>query len=571
MKLLHKHIFREFAAKKTMMGLLSLVLIFDSFLYFFVRFSVDKNLDIYRNVGKESLSENGYKYLIALENNKILIRNMSGAMTFVFAIILFLFIFNIMKHNQIKIGNLQSLGFMTKDYAIGCSKVLMCMALPSTIIGFVIGFFCSDILILANQKTYGVTDLSKGIHITTFLKGTVLLTLLVGAVTFVACIAFKSRDTALLIKGDDGGASKPGIVERFIGVFHFENAYKYKLTFRNISGFILILTAISTFSIMFMLSMSLTGSSKRLVESQLEGRNYLYETSYDDYRKDIISEDIEADYLLKAPVMIEMSGDDVEYNLIGVDGDGKLFSLMDQDGDKIDEPALNGIVINPELAENYGVTVGETITVTIGSEIADFIVEDIADNAEIKCMYISKKELSSLLGVEPECYNFVYTCNPLEAGKSVPRSEIIKKLEDDQTSNKASAIINQSIGVATGVLLICLAFFIGLSGNINNVLIFDLLGYDKKKIGQILLDPYIVAGNAIYVLTIPVCLFFARKIQITTSLATGDYMPFVNSGVTYVYMFVIMNLILFLVRALFSLKINKIISGEKQSEYLYEW
>ena len=104
--------------------------------------------------------------------------------------------------------------------------------------------------------------------------------------------------------------------------------------------------------------------------------------------------------------------------------------------------------------------------------------------------------------------------------------DVMAELSRSQTSNKASAIINQSIGIATGCLLIFLAIFIGLSGNTESILIFDLLGYDGKKINRILLDPYMVVSNVIFFITLPICVFAAKRIQISTSLATGDYMPF---------------------------------------------
>ena len=94
MKLLYKHIKKDFLAKKTMMAILSLFLMGTSFLYYFVHFSVDKNLSKYRNVDSATLAANELKYLTALENNLVLIRYMTTAMIAVFLLIFFLFITN---------------------------------------------------------------------------------------------------------------------------------------------------------------------------------------------------------------------------------------------------------------------------------------------------------------------------------------------------------------------------------------------------------------------------------------------------------------------------------------------
>ena len=90
MKLLYKHIKKDFLAKKTMMAILSLFLIGASFLYYFVHFSVDKNLSRYSGIDRATLAENELKYLTALESNTVLIRYMTTAMITIFLLILFL-------------------------------------------------------------------------------------------------------------------------------------------------------------------------------------------------------------------------------------------------------------------------------------------------------------------------------------------------------------------------------------------------------------------------------------------------------------------------------------------------
>ena len=570
MKLLYKHIAKDFLAKKTMMVILSLLLIFTSFLYFFVRFSVDKNLDVYGKMGRDALIENELKYLTALESNKVLIRNMTGAMILIFVFVLFLFISNIIKKNIVKIGQLQALGFMPGDYGRGCAFVLMALALPSTLIGFIAGFFASSILIKANMMTYYVNGLVKGIHPSTFIKGTVLLTLLVGAVTYLACVAYRRQDPALLIKGADISVGKPGIIERFIGVLRLRSGYRFKLTFRSLSEFLLLLAAIVTFNIMIVLSMSLLESSDKLMDSQMNGRSYRYETYYDDYQ-DVSAAEDSGMAVLKFPVVIKNSKHTIDYNIIGIDGGSSFFSLVDDQDSEIDITDKTGIILNPELAEDYKISIGDKLTIMIDDKLAQLRVTDIAENAELKSIYVSRQRLAGIMGINRSYCNCFYSDKFMKGGMSILREDVIKELSANQTSNKTSAVINQCIGIATGILLIFLAFFIGLSGNVSNILIFDLLGYDKKMIESVLLNPYVIVGNFIYVLTLPISVYAARKIQISTSFATGDYMPFILNGLTLIYMWVVVNAIFIVVREVFVRRIGKVIHGEKQAEFLCEW
>ena len=583
MKLLYKHIKKDFLAKKTMMAILSLFLIGTSFLHYFVHFSVDKNLKIYRNLDQSALAENELKFINALEINKVLIRNMSSAMIVVFLLILFLFLTNTIKKNQAKVGLLQSLGFTTWDIARHTFTLLSVVSWITALIGAFTGFFGSSILISAYKKTYMVESLSKGISFSDFIYPFAWASF-IDIVTLIAYALSANKEAALLMKKADSSAGKPGFVEKFIGFFKMKGGYKYKLTLKNISELLLLVTAIVTFGIMFVLSVSLLLSSREIMGSQREGREYSYVTEYDEVRNveastadegntDTVPPDSAGDisYYLRYNAEIDHNGEKISYNIIGTDSNNELFSLYDKKHNKIDLSNEPGVVLNPELAENYGIKVGDKLSIEVNGRAVEIEATNLARNAGIKSMYISKEKLAALMDVDNAAYNGVWSNAPLDESASTLYEDKMEALSRDQTSNKASAIINQSIGVATGCLLIFLAIFIGLSGNTESILIFDLLGYDNKKINSILLDPYLIVSNIIFFLSIPICIYAARKIQINTSFATGDYMPFQVSGFTIVYMFVILNLICFLVRAVFTRKIKKIIEGEKQAEYLSEW
>lgn len=584
MKLLNKHIKKYFLAQKTMLAILSLFLMGTSFLYYFVHFSVDKNLSRYRNVDTVTLAENELKYLTALENNIVLVRYMTLSMSVVFLLILFLFITNTAKKNQANIGLLQSLGFTTFQIAGHVSNFWFFVEVISVLIGEVAGYFGSSILISANENTYGMELLSKGIRFSNSIRLVSYLGLSVIIVTYIAFALAVNKDAALLMKKADSSAGKPGFVEKFIGFFKMKGGYKYKLTLKNISELLLLVTAIVTFGIMFVLSVSLLLSSREIMGSQREGREYSYVTEYDEVRNveastadegntDTVPPDSAGDisYYLRYNAEIDHNGEKISYNIIGTDSNNELFSLYDKKHNKIDLSNEPGVVLNPELAENYGIKVGDKLSIEVNGRAVEIEATNLARNAGIKSMYISKEKLAALMDVDNAAYNGVWSNAPLDESASTLYEDKMEALSRDQTSNKASAIINQSIGVATGCLLIFLAIFIGLSGNTESILIFDLLGYDNKKINSILLDPYLIVSNIIFFLSIPICIYAARKIQINTSFATGDYMPFQVSGFTIVYMFVILNLICFLVRAVFTRKIKKIIEGEKQAEYLSEW
>ncbi|MBQ2609615.1 MAG: hypothetical protein II586_04610, partial [Butyrivibrio sp.] len=331
MKLLYKHIKKDFLAKKTMMAILSLFLIGTSFLHYFVHFSVDKNLKIYRNLDQSALAENELKFINALEINKVLIRNMSSAMIVVFLLILFLFLTNTIKKNQAKVGLLQSLGFTTWDIARHTFTLLSVVSWITALIGAFTGFFGSSILISAYKKTYMVESLSKGISFAAFIYPFAWASL-IDIVTLIAYALSANKEVALLMKKADSSAGKPGFVEKFIGFFKMKGGYKYKLTLKNISELFLLVTAIITFGIMFVLSVSLLLSSREIMGSQREGREYSYVTEYDEVRNaeastveegntDTVPLDSAGDisYYLKYNAEIDHNSEKISYNIIGTD------------------------------------------------------------------------------------------------------------------------------------------------------------------------------------------------------------------------------------------------------------
>ena len=451
--------------------------------------------------------------------------------------------------------------------AVGHSLVMMLIALPSYFLGMALGYFGSGILISANEHTYSVDNLVKGITSASLVKGTLVQILVVGLVTYLAFISFKKVDVALLMKRGDSKKVRPGIIEKLIDKLRIKDGYCYKLTFKNGSELLLLLVAVATFSIMFALSMSLLASSKIILESQNQGRTYQYETVLDDYMVQKQDTDY-GKYLLREDIKLFSRDETINYNLVGISDNNNGFSLLDKHGQNLDI-AIDGVVINPELVENYGIKIGDQIDVDIDGNIYPTKVEAVAANAGLKTIYINKAQMAEWLNINQGSYNMVLSQNPINENNVALKNQILE-VEHNQTSNKASAIINQSIGVLTGCLLIFLAVFIGLTGNTESILVFNLLGYDNKRINKILLNPYMVFANVIFIVTLPICIFVARKIQTATSLATGDYMPFSCNILAVLYMVLILNLICLLVREIFTFKIKKTVKNESQFELLYE-
>ncbi len=568
MGLLFKYLSRDFFAKRTMVSILSLILIFISFMYFFVHFAIDANL---LRLGGEQLSGNESDYLTALKSNQVLIRNITVAMVAIFSLILSLFIRGTLQRNRVQLAQLMSLGFSFSSVLASYALLISGLSLLSSLLGLVLGFWGSDILLSANSQTYLVQGLSKGLSLQSVMTGTLFLSLFLGALTYLAGLTVRKTDLALMMKQTDGKSIRPGLIEKLIQKLPMKHKFKFKLTLNHFSTLGLLLIAIVTFSIMFVLSLSLTFSSSKILESQKVGRHYSYDISYDNYRKEEAESASDSVTYLRYDVDLMIKGETIAYQALSFTSQNDLFQLIDSKGEILDP--TQGVFVNPELRENYGLKVGDTLELRVKGKRHQIKIAGFAENADLKTIYIPRGQASAMVNEADDRFNGRLTNNAQEKGQGKTRSleEKLSAVQRSQTANKASAIINQSIGVITGCLLIYLAVFIGLNGNMKTLLMFDLLGYEEREVYRILLNPYIVISNLLFLLTLPVAVYAARNIQIMTSLQTGDYMPFQINWITFVYMFVILNALCFIIRFLFIRKVKKIREDNRQEEFLSEW
>ena len=568
MDLLFKYLSRDFLAKRTMVSILSLIIIFTSFMYFFVHFAIDANL---LRLGGEQLSGNEANYFTALKSNQALIRNITVSMVAIFSLILSLFIRGTLQRNQVQLAQLMSLGFSFSSMLAIYALLISGLSLISSLISLVLGFWGSDILLSANSQTYLVQGLSKGLSLQSVMTGTLFLSLFLGALTYLAGLTVRKTDLALMMKQTDGKSIRPGLMEKLIQKLPMKHKFKFKLTLNHFSTLGLLLIAIVTFSIMFVLSLSLTFSSSKILESQKEGRNYSYDISYDNYRKEEAGSASDSVTYLRYDVDLMIKGETIAYQALSLTSQNDLFQLIGSKGEILDP--TQGVFVNPELRENYGLKVGDTLELRVKGKQHQIKIAGFAENADLKTIYIPRDQASAMVNEADDRFNGRLTNNVQEKGRGKTRSleEKLSAVQRSQTSNKASAIINQSIGVITGCLLIYLAVFIGLNGNMKTLLMFDLLGYEEREVYRILLNPYIVISNLLFLLTLPVAIYAARNIQIMTSLQTGDYMPFQLNWITFVYMFVILNALCFIIRFLFIQKVKKIRDDNRQAEFLSEW
>lgn len=554
---------------------------FPSFMYFFVHVSVDGNLRWLD--GLASLTENQVLYRNGLVSNGILAGNVllafGGLAGFGFA----LYFYRFFRANQVEFGCLKALGFMDRELGRYIVLLAVCLALAGAVIGLAGGYFASDILIRAGEESYQVNGLVKGLNPGSFLAGILVPPAVAGTAVLGTYGMIRGRETGILMAETKEGES----MKRTLRLADTAAAFvpgKYRrqvrLALRKPVTVLLILGASASFSIMFILAYSLTLSSGVIFKSQTEGHNYRYNTTFempvlDEEREkggkslaDVENADVEAGEVryLAVPGNVTISGNEISQNVIGMEGSSPMFELLDNDKKILPAPSGDEIVIGAALHEMYGVNPGDTVVVSFpGSESPlaremKMTVVSIAFNAAADSIYMEKRTLAAILSLPPDAYTGIWSMNPpaadIDAHEGLhpviqSHEEKLELLRRDSVSNRSSAVINQVMGCFIGCTLLYLALLLNFQDSAKEIQILRLIGYEPGEIRRMLLDIYRPLLWLSFFLTLWPGILTVKAILKSLSLQIGDYLPFRTNVLVILGIFLLQNLVYWLVQRSF--------------------
>jgi putative ABC transport system permease protein len=567
MGLIYKQLTKQIISNKAFVILLLLLTLLTSLSFFFVKFSIDGNMAVLNSLS--SLTENQKLYMNALDSNttlaNIFFASLAGLTSFVFI----MFFYRFFRSNKKEIGCLKSLGF--KDNVLRFYFVIFAVivSIIGALLGLTGGYFLSGILIRANTRTYSVTGLIKGVSITSLITGLMVSTVVFCLVAFLCYSFVRGKEPGILMAGNQNNikfSKTLRLVNALVNIIPGKNKLTLRIALRKPLAVLLIITAVMAFSVCMILGRSLNISSQKVFNSQIIGHNYKYDTHFPDYHGEQVSSDAVA--YIESPAEFSASGQDILQTIIGVYNLNDVYELQDTAGNILSVPDSGSIYINPGLAETYGVEVGEALDIDIAGTSHNFKVAGIAANAKSSCVYADAAELSRILGVSSGAYNGILSMEEISGGGTkITRSQRIDNLNRNAVSNNISAVINQVIGGVVGCILIFLALLVNFQDNTRDILILHMMGYQIKKIRKILIDVYRPIIWTFFLLTLGPGILIARAIQKSLSVSTGDYMPFGTNIIVFLLVFIILNIIYWLVQTVFTLGIKRIITKGEITVY----
>jgi len=568
MKLLYKQMTKELSKNYLSLVLILLLVSFTSFIYFFVHFSVDGNIATLQSL--PSLKENEHLYLNALHSNAILARNMLTGSVILTSFVFYIFYHRFMKKNYKSLACLKALGF--KDSVISSLfwAFTFILSVLGGLLGLIAGYFASDLLLKSGMKSYQMSGLVKRIHISSFFIGIFIPAFFFCIISYLTYLPVATKETALLLSSQTDTSTNPFLLaaaNKLANFYPGKNKLSVRLALRKPLALILIILAVTAFSVMFLLAYSLHLSSEKIYQSQILGHHYLYDNLFDKPR------------LLEKPLPNSMpylntSGNimtakqAIQQEVIAFKNNSPLFELMDDKGNMLPGPTSGEIVISPALRDLYDIKEGHQIELYIHNHCKTFTVSAIAFNAKLNSVYIHPSDLEEMLSLPPHSYTGIWSIeNISDAAKVISRYEKMDELEKNFVSNRISAVINQLVGCLIGSILLFLALLLNFQDNTKDILILDLMGYQSGAIRKMLLDIYKPVIYFIFSLGLWPSMQIVRFILKSLSLQIGDYMPFQSNIFVIGGIFLLLNFIYFIVQWTFNLGINKIIKSDALYQY----
>lgn len=593
MRYVRKQLAGELCKDRVFVFLLLVLSAFTSAMYFFVHFSVDGNLRALE--GLASWTEQQVLYRNGLISNGILARNVLLAFVGLTGFAFGLYFYRFFQGNQVELGCLKALGVTDGELGRYFALFAVCTALAGAVIGLAGGYAASDILIRAGEESYLVDGLVKGVNLGSLLVGLCSPPAAAGGVAIWAYGKIRGKETGILMAGGMGqlevaAGGKDGdwnryrkgmfrLADRAAGLVPEKHRLSVRLALRKPVPVLLILVSSSCFTIMFILAYSLTLSSGVIVRSQTEGHNYLYQTTFESPMIGGGESEGEVRFLA-APGVIEVGDCEIEQTIIGVEDSRDVFELMDMDEEILAVPKGDEVVVGNMLNELYGVEVGDEVTVIVLDGETDggaggnnrmvkakmrMKVAGIAFNAASESIYIEKTALGTMLSLSDGAYSGIWSMKPPALsgwGARVPymiqtHEEKLDVLRRDSVSNRSSAVINQVVGCFMGCILLYLALFLNFQDSIEEIQILRLMGYEPGEIRNMLIDIYRPVLWGAFFLTLWPGILMVKAVLKSLALQIGDYMPFQTNVLVIMGIFLLQNLVYWVVERSFQGMVRK--------------
>lgn len=568
MGLVYKQLYKQMIKDKVFITLLFVLTMLTSACFFFGMFSIDGNMEVLNAL--DSLAQNQQLYKNALSSNTFLTYHFFASLIGLSVLVYIMFFYRFFRANKRQMGCIKTLGFKDNLLQLVFVAFTAALSFAASLAGLFGGYFLSDILINANSRTYLVTGLTKNIEAFSLMIGLSVPAAVFCTAAFLCYGFVRNKEAGFLLAGNQQQrcfSITLKMADKISRIAPVNKRLSLRIALRKPLSLVLLLIAVMSFNVCMILGQSINISSAKVFDTQTIGHNYEYDIRYSEYQTGASPNNTLV--YLDSPVTVTIGNYELERTITGFYSTNELYELRNQKNEVLSMLKPDTAYINPEFSEIFGVKTGDTLTVDIAGTQQEFLVEDIAINASSKSFYISGQQLSEILGIPTGAYNGVFSTDEIQGDNITTREGRVEELKRNAVSNQVSGVINQSVGVLVGAILIFLALYINFQDNIHDILILSMIGHCIKDIRKMLVNVYLPVLWTAFLVTLVPSIFWAKAIQRSLSISTNDYMPFGINVFVILAAFLSISLIYWGVQITFSLGIKRIIAKREIIEIVY--
>lgn len=566
-----KSLTREILKNKVFLILLFLMTMLTSFMFFFIRFSIDSNLANLNVLS--SLTENQQNYKNALISNSFLSMVMLLSLSGFTALLFVMFWFRLYSGTKKQFGIYKALGYKNIHIQLYFVLFAVTFSILGLLLGMLIGYFASSVHLSANAQSYNVSGLVKGVSAPSALIGIFVPALLFAIVVFCCGFVLYGKENGKLLFNKTRNIKHSRLLtfaDRCVSKLPIKNKAPLRIALRKPISILFLVVSATVLMVMLVLGWSLTQSSQTVYKTQTDGHYYQYEAIYNNLQIKNTNDD--AIYYLSQNGLVLWGNKQIEQTLFGMDFNDKVYSLKNLKGNVLSSPENGTCYVSAGLSEMYRIKQGSKIIIKCGDINATLTVKEVAYNAKSKTLILDRQYLAQILGKNSNNYNGVLSLENTytTADKVIDNIEREDMLNRDKVSSNVSAVINQSIGLVAGIILTYLALFIAFQDSTKDMLIMDSLGYKSKEIKKLLINIFLpLLLISVVIMAFPAVLI-AKTIQTSLALQMGDYMPFSTNIIVLIVGAIILVGIYLLAQLSFALAIKHTTKKKNILQYTAE-
>ncbi|MCB5080442.1 ABC transporter permease, partial [Streptococcus mutans] len=305
------------------------------------------------------------------------------------------------------LGCYRALGFTKGQITSIYIAITSVISLAFLLLGLVVGYCYSYILLDTYQVSYNVNNVVRGLSVSSFATGIMVPTVLLCIMTYLASGVYRRVEISKLFT-EQGKSNKNlrtmRLFEKVAKILPSKYSFSSKLALRKPFNVFLILVSVYIYLVLIVISISLNMSSSKVYQSQTAFRHYKYEVTFSNAKVDSDSKEKGDQYFLEKKIKLASDNKNIgQQNLVAMDNDGDYFHLVNK-RQKIQ--LSNGeVAINPRIAEIYNIKSGDKVLIKYKNFEKYLIVKAIADNGNTSSIYIKRTYFNKLIGNPANTYN----------------------------------------------------------------------------------------------------------------------------------------------------------------------